>query len=401
MNQASTPSARRRDIDRLLQLGADAARDGNRQAARSLFLALAREYPEDTRVWIGLAGVAASRNEQREALERIVALDPSNERARLALERLSASPARSAAAPALEARPLRARTTPVLPETRPAQPAQSVEIVPRDAPIAGRPRDVEDEEEVRRAPFPLLNALAMGLILLLLLALGVVLGRAFLGGPQRGALPTATAVLNVQPGPASTSAGVAQTIAPPPATSVSAADLATAQPAPAPSAAPTDPAAAPTAAPTAIPNVLPLGTIIDYDGWSASLLRPDYALALDGAIGDLQPSGRFVLAVVAVSNNASTPRHLPADMFVLTDSAGRSYLPVPGASSTYLALYQRAQYGDLALEETFDASSGMRSVPIIFDVPPDASGLRLTVSGAGPAGWPVGEPGPNLLPSGP
>jgi hypothetical protein len=92
---------------------------------------------------------------------------------------------------------------------------------------------------------------------------------------------------------------------------------------------------------------------------------------------------------------------IPPDLFVLSDSAGRSYLPVPGASSTYLNVYQRAQYGDLALEDVFDPSSGMRSVPILFDVPPDASGLRLTVSGAGPAGWPVGEPGPSLFPSGP
>ena len=131
------------------------------------------------------------------------------------------------------------------------------------------------------------------------------------------------------------------------------------------------------------------------------LLRPDYALALDGAIGELQPSGRFVLAVVSVINNAPTPRVPPADMFVLSDNAGRSYLPVPGASSTYLAVYQRAQYGDLALEDSFEPSSGVRSVPILFDVPPDASGLRLSVNGAGPAGWPVGEAGPSPFPSGP
>lgn len=144
-----------------------------------------------------------------------------------------------------------------------------------------------------------------------------------------------------------------------------------------------------------------MGVPIEVDGWAAVLVRPDDALPLDGAIGDLQPAGRFVLAVVAVSNNSPTPRALPADLFVLVDGTGRRYTPVPGASTAYLALYERAQRGDLALEDVFEPVVGLRSVPLIFDVAPDASGLRLTVAGAGPAGWPVGELAPVTAPSGP
>ncbi|MGB9633699.1 MAG: tetratricopeptide repeat-containing protein, partial [Chloroflexaceae bacterium] len=148
------------------------------------------------------------------------------------------------------------------------------------------------------------------------------------------------------------------------------------------------------------PAPLPLGTVVDYDGWSVTLLRPDYAVTLDGAIGDLRPSGRFVLAIVAVSNNQPQPRRLPPDFFLVRDAGGRGYAPVPGASSAYLALYERAQRGDLALEDEFAPNSGMRSVPLLFDVPSDAGGLALLVPGAGPAGWPIGEPAPPVT-SGP
>jgi hypothetical protein len=92
---------------------------------------------------------------------------------------------------------------------------------------------------------------------------------------------------------------------------------------------------------------------------------------------------------------------IPPDLFLLVDAAGRTYAPVPGASTAYLTLYERAQRGDLALEDTFEPVVGLRSVPIIFDVPVGATGLRLTVNGAGPAGWPVGETAPPAAPSGP
>jgi hypothetical protein len=381
-------------LDQLLKVGAEAARNGNRPAARSLFLALARENPDDVRVWVGLAGVAASRNEQREALERVVALDPSHERARLALARLNAAAAMQPASP---------RHTPVLAETMDAAASSGV---PWSAPAEVEPaHEQQADEEPERAAFPLLNAIALGLILLLLAALGLILGRALLGGTDDATAPAATAASDLQPTaalgrPVSTTAATAGgEIGAVPTVSLSV---------PSPTPELPSPAAATAPVQVATPSLeqeqsllLPMGTPIDYDGWTAVLVRPDDAVPLDGAIGDLQPNGRFVLAVVAVSNNSATPRVIPPDLFLLLDSSGRSYSPVPGASTTYLALYERAQRGDLALEDSFEPVLGLRSVPLIFDVAPDASGLRLTVNGAGPAGWPVGEGAPAPAPSGP
>ncbi len=400
MSQASHSSAS--SPDQLLKLGVIAAQNGNRQAARALFIALAREHPDDVRIWVGLAGVAASRNEQREALERVVALDPGNQRARDALERVAAL--------------TDTRTTQVLPErmavarTPVAGEAAAQQAAPALAPTPLT--QASDDTAPQRATFPLLNLIALGLILLLLVTLGVILGRALLGEQRSATALTATPALILQPAPVgqgatTPAASTLATPAQPVATSPSAPDVPTAV---ASAASPTPPlfttaSAQQRVATTApVPGqslTLPLGTPIDYDGWTAVLVRPDYALPLDGAIGDLQPAGQFVLTVVSVSNNSPTPRVIPPDLFVLVDNAGRSFTPVPGASSAYLALYERGQRGDLALEDGFEPVVGLFSVPIIFDVPSDATGLRLTVRGAGPAGWPVGETVPVSAPAGP
>jgi hypothetical protein len=412
VSQATPPPAAPDSLDQLLKLGADAARSGNRPAARSLFLALSREHPHDVRVWIGLAGVAASRNEQREALERIVALDPDHERARQALARLNGD------APA----PPSPRVTPLLVELPRPLPAEDEEL---GTAVVVEPRSptLDDDTQPAPAPFPVLNVIAMAVILLLLAALGVLLGRALLDGARPQPAPTATPGLILQPTPGGAAGPSGSTSTQPPGVTAAPATATPAETATSPARATaatvesTAPAAAatsraqPTAATaparaTAVPTpaqnlTLPMGTPLDYDGWTAVLVRPDYAVPLDGAIGELRPTGRFVLAVVAVSNNSPTPRVIPPDMFALVDAAGRSFAPVPGASTAYLALYERAQRGDLALEDTFEPVVGLRSVPVIFDVPLDAAGLRLTVKGAGPAGWPVGETGPTPVPSGP
>jgi hypothetical protein len=399
VSQASHPQPARSAPDQLIKLGVERARGGDRQAARNLFLALTREFPDDTRVWIGLAGVAASRNEQREALERIVSLDPGNQRALSALRRF----APTEVAPA-------ERVTQVLPETRLREPQPLAATDPNTTPVAAA------DDEPQQASFPLLNLIALALMLLLLVAVGVILGRALLGGERALTSITVTPALILQPGagepgPAATAASTAaplpsaaaqpdSTVAPTGAANATAGTLS-------PQPAQSTPAAAASAAPPTPtlteqqPLTLPLGTPIDYDGWTAVLVRPDYALPLDGAIGDLQPAGRFVLTVVAVSNNSPSPRVIPPDLFALVDSAGRSFAPVPGASSAYLNIYERAQRGDLALEDSFDPVVGLRSVPLIFDVPLDATGLRLVVNGAGPAGWPVGETLPASAPAGP
>lgn len=381
------PAPPKLNIEQLLRMGANAARAGNRDAACALFRALSREYPDEPRVWLGLAGVASDNAERQAALEQVLALDPSNEQARRLLARIA--PASAPTEPRIE------RVTPVFPETILTEPV--AEPLPPVAPE--EPEDLAQEPE-ERGRFPLLNAIAFGLIIVLLFVIGFLVLAPLLRDRNVAVIPSPTAVL-IQPSQAVAPTTGVVTVATPSAAAPS--------PLPptsvAPAAAPTATIALPTvvqtgqttavaAASTTPSSELALGTVLSSDGWSASLLRPDYALLLDGAIGELQPSGRFVLTLLTVGNSAPEPRRIPADLFELRDSFGRSYSPVPNASTAYLNLYGRGQRGDLALEDPIDASNGMLSIPVIFDVPVDAGGLTLHVKGTGPTGWPVGSSAP-------
>ncbi len=399
------------NLDQLLQTAAATAHDGNRTAARAIFLALGREYPDEARVWTGLAAVAADPVEQQMALER------ARKVASLGGTSAHTEPIAFTVAPQPSGTATPARTLP---------PSEAVEAT--------------------RAPFPLLNLGALLVILLLLAAVGVTIGRNLGGSAPSAVAPAGTPLLAVIPDPSAPTArpstftataevvsvsteapslavSVNPTVEPstiPSPTVATTAPTLTA-PVPSPTVAPTLTAPVPsptvatvaptltapvpsptvaTVAPTVAPATpgatatLPLGQIVDYDGWSATLLRPDYAITLTGPIGDLRPTGQFVLAVIAISNNSPTARTIPVSLFTLTDSANQSYAPVPGVSTAYLALYERGQRGDLALEDALDPNSGMRSVPIIFDVPLTVNGLRLTMTGSAGAGWPIGGVAP-------
>ncbi len=379
------------DLEQLLQSGVAAARSGNRSAARALFLVLSREHPDDARVWVGLAGATSDRDEHLTALERALALDPDNQWARAALARATADE----------------RATPVLPETfAPPEAATTPEEAPEaaaDAPTSEA--DTPLEPESARSPFPLLNLLALLLILLLLGALGVIIGRNLFGSGQPTVTTTPVLAVIPAPGAPPTPALGAPTAAPEQTQAAGPTGATAAAPVTGPTAAPPAPGASPQPSAVTAPTAqgpaptstteLPLGQVIEYDGWAATLLRPDYAVTLDGAIGDLQPAGRFALAVVAVTNNSPNPRLIPPDLFTMVDSAGRAYSPLPGASTAYLALYGRGQRGDLALEDVLDPGSGMLSVPLLFDIPVDATGLRLIMTGAAGAGWPVNGAAPS------
>ncbi|NTW00604.1 MAG: hypothetical protein HGA19_04760 [Oscillochloris sp.] len=357
----TSPTSPQLNLEQLLKMGVAAARAGNRAAAHSLFLALTRAYPDEVRAWLGLAGVAVSVQEQYEALAHVVALDPEHAQARQALAKLTPPPSADVV-PLLSSEPVASSNAPAAPDIAEEPELQSAVIAIPDA---------------ARGRFPLLNMIAMAIIAVLLIVLIIMGIRMLTGASQRADTPAPIPSSVLQ---------MAATASPLPATAVISlpAFVGTAGP----TALVRSTAISATPPAEASPSAsLPLGTLVEVDGWSTTLLRPDYALVLDGSIGDLQPSGRFVLALMAVSNNSSAQRHIPADLFTLVDSRGRHYAPVPNASSAYLALYGRGQHGDLAFEDALAPSSGMRSVPILFDVPQDATGLLITIRNSGTAGW--------------
>jgi hypothetical protein len=76
----------------IMQLGIEAARDGDKEQSRNLFRLLTKQEPNNIQAWLWLAGVAEDRDERQAALERVILLDPDNEMAFKGLQALGARP---------------------------------------------------------------------------------------------------------------------------------------------------------------------------------------------------------------------------------------------------------------------------------------------------------------------
>jgi hypothetical protein len=363
------------DYELLLRSGIQAARRGQTSTARALFQAILAEHPDAARVWLALAGVAATREEQLAAIQQALRIEPENEMAQRAMQRLTAG--------TTSVEPASAAPTPTDDELDlPAVPAVTPQLPPEEVVF-----EEEEQPDSASAAGPFSRVPGWLVLALLAAALGLALGYFLLPllNPQQvGQVATATPPLSLTTQPTSVIATTAPLIPTP-------------RPAPQQTAVigqePSAPIARSPVATTApvVPAPLAMGTLQEYDNWSATLLRPDYALSLDGSIGDLQPNGRFVLALLSVSNGDPNPRRMPADLFVVVDQQGRSYQPSAGTSTAYLALFGRGQYGDLAFEDEIAPGGSLFSVPVIFDVPLDATGLLLTMAGNRSAGWQILE----------
>jgi hypothetical protein len=96
----------------LLQQGIAAARGGQADMARQLFRQAARLEPRNEAAWQWLITVAEDNNERSFCLKQLLAINPQNERAREALQRLSAEQPGQPAAAAAQPRPERRQTPP-------------------------------------------------------------------------------------------------------------------------------------------------------------------------------------------------------------------------------------------------------------------------------------------------
>jgi hypothetical protein len=385
-DQDAQPEVATGEVERLLNLSTRAARNGNRAVARRLLYAITREYPQEARAWLWLAGVAETPAEQQQALERVLELDPENPLARRRLAQLHVHND--------AIRPMA-----VTPPGNVAVPRQS-QLASARPPVAHPSAYADREQPSDKSLFFLI---AVGVLLAAIIGTLVYQGLNSNAGnvaveptpplvpheasPQPATTPAAALPADVAvpplPSPAAPSAGTGAVAVP-----VELSPVATgATPDPAP--------------PVAAAGNLPMGALREYDNWQATLLRPDFAVVLGGAIGDVQPQGRFVLALVSISNNGSMPRRIPPAMFTLIDAQGRSYQPVPNASAIYLDVFGRGRRGDLAFEDEIRPDSGLVSVPLLFDVPPDADDLRLAMGDIAGGVWPVvasNTPG-SLLPT--
>lgn len=360
------------DANEILQLGIEAARDGNREEARNLFTLLTRQEPDNIQGWLWLAGVSDTAAQRRDALERALEIDPKNEMALRGLRALGGG--RSSIAE--RGRDLVQRTGAILSggnrrgtadnprrsTTNRSAPMPAVSA--DDADLTAEFDAFEEEYDDGRAPSPFM----WGVLGAIALVLVVYLGSQFLGGSSSG-----PSFIDGLLGGSSLAEST-----PVPTTDA----LATATPRPTMT-------AEPTPEPTEVPMMdVDFANSLNNSGWEYGVREPLIFGDRTDRLSDVPPTnGRYVVLVVVVGNTSGNAQSLPEDFFVLTDDQGREYKANFERSNTlFVNGGGKGVVSDLGVYEVV-TSNVLQSVPLIFDVHPDATNLRLYGGDNRSQGW--------------
>lgn len=422
------------ESDTILQLGIEAAREGNREEARNLFGLLTRQEPNNVQAWLWLAGVADGPDERRAALERVAELEPTNDMAIKGLQAMGVTPQarrsdaatmpEAAATPSAPARPMTDEERyaaeldsafddyDALPK---APPRPISDLLDDDETISGvaarsssassardrvaarraRSTSVHDDDDddlipARNGPSNLFWVI-LGVIGLVIVAF-LVFKLLNPGGPQianngaSGGVITPTLDLTLVT-PIS-GIGLDETTVPTGTTEVIATLVPTGT-VPLEGATPIVPPPAGGDLSGANPAPVPPGTQLEANGWSFSF--PDIcgvscATVFGNQIGNNTAQGTYVVVLVAIANNTGTDQPLPVSYFVLKDAQGRIHEPLPPVSSAYV---QPGINADLSMENAIPANGVLTTVPLIFDVPSGATNLTLFARAKTDQGWQV------------
>jgi hypothetical protein len=144
-------------------------------------------------------------------------------------------------------------------------------------------------------------------------------------------------------------------------------------------------AAPPTAAPppaagdiaAANPAIVPVDTVVQAGSWGFTYSGVKNVTS--GSYGGGPPSrGQYQIVLMAVANNGGAPAPIPDGFFVLKDAQGRVYDFNRAASVDYFTRFGGAgQAADIGADAQVPNNNSLTSVPLLFDVPPDAANLVL------------------------
>lgn len=412
------------DIHNTLQSGIDAIRRGDKEAAREAFRSVLKEDPDNTQALLWLAGVANTRDEKQRVLERVIELDPDNTLAQTGLDRLDVAPQTDAPTsdlpttddPGDETALSKRRRRRVEIASAGAAAASAVPLQPETVPA-----DHEDEEtdDVRRRR----SLLWLFALPLCLAVIGVgawyLAQRGFdpWGMGQTAAVATETATPGDQamdatetPPPASEQGSGGDVVAGAEMTGTTtlaipnvvvnsnddpAAEVeAIAEPAPAPTETPGNdaPAPSPIASPEPAPAA-PAPTTAAVGATGTQLLGVDQTLQTGqwewsyfglsnyttGSGYSVQPAnGRYLIVLMLVRNTGNASAQIPDGLFVVTDAQGRSISFNRPISVEYMRRYGVGVGGDYPANANIPVTNTPVSVPLLFDVAPDATDLIVT-----------------------
>jgi hypothetical protein len=367
------------DAKEILQLGIEAARDGNREEARNLFALLTKQNPTNIQAWLWLAGVSDNASQRRNALERALQIDPQNEMALRGLRALSGNTRsggternRSFIAAARERTGAifgRQATPPAKPP-RVSRQVTEIPLAPEDELTDALETFEEEYDDEPRGPSPLMWGV-LGAIALLLI---VFLATQFLGGENSVGdfVATSTGLSDKTLSDATAVAATLESIA------AAASPQATMTP------------AVPNT-PTPLPEkLLAIAETLTSDGVTYGVRDPLVAGDRTEKLSDVPAADRYYVVVVLVSNSSGTNKAISADFFVLKDDQGRNYTVNVERSNKLVDIGGgRGVVTDVAAGDELPSDSVPRSMALIFDVKADATNLRLYGSGNPTQGWQI------------
>lgn len=171
------------DIQQLLRTGIEAAQSGNKAIARHILEQVIDQDPQNELAWIWLASVVSTVDERRNCLQKVLEVNPKNERAKQALTQLQRATPAVKAAPKPDSPPL--DQPPPSPTSRTR--ADRVAELERDAILR-----VQARRQRQHSPWFFIG---VGLLAVTMIATGLVLLWQNLQSEEpETALPTATAI---------------------------------------------------------------------------------------------------------------------------------------------------------------------------------------------------------------
>lgn len=417
------------DHDNTLDAGIEAIQRGDKTTARSIFRNVLASEPNNIQALLWLAGLADSRAEKDRVLQHVLRIDPDNAVARRGLEVLSAETEPPAATSAIPASPTPAPTertpasNPGVAATQAQRDAAEPSGTPpeRDTLVLGAASTQRSTRKRRRRGaaawlLPALAALVVCGVGGLFVAqqtnwlssltgqraastatavagsaattstatavaatqLNPVLGAS--PAVSSGAALTSTTTINIPGvqagGSMSPSAGGTAASTAMPSAGAAAPSVEGALPS-----VPASPAPLVVPAPTLAANGVPRPTVIDPKQHStAGTWRWSYYGLSNVSTGrgySAPPAnGRFLIVLLVVQNLGTTPQQIPDGLYVVTDDQGRSFAFNRQASAEYFR--QAGVVADYPPTVAIPPTSSWVSVPVLFDVPPDATNLIVS-----------------------
>jgi hypothetical protein len=440
------------ESDTILQLGIEAAREGNREEARNLFGLLTRQEPDNAQAWLWLAGVADGPEQRRAALERAVELDPTNEMAVKGLQAMGVNPTAkldeadlpsASAATAFSTAPARAMTD----EERYAAELDSAfddyDTVPRSetprrdaadtaamfgstaaadratpsgrsarersaARRASTPIRSDDDDEMQAAPAGRPNNLLWVLVGLIAVLLVGYIAYQFLFN-RGGATETAdSATAIAATAAAGSGTGQAGTVVPTPvgqlggsgvptdttgitptnALTGTAGITPTTTTDAAPPVAPQPAAQGQIPAPVVNPNAQPVSIGTQLDANGWIFTYPDASYVLVRGKQIGSFTAQGTYLHVLVWVGNNTGTAQPIPASYFALKDAQGAVYV-GQPQVSTAAVQRGVNADAGMEDAIPANGALTSVYLVFDVPPGAQGLFLFAAGKNDQGWPL------------